>query len=247
MDRMIYVALTGAREALRAQTVVSHNLANVGTTGFRALRHSVEAEAVPGAGFASRVNPVGQPEAWDASSGVMTATGRDLDIAIQGQGWIAVQDANGNEAYTRAGNLRINTSGLLETATGELVLGNGGPISLPEYQELFIGADGQISLVPKGQSPDSLAQADRIKLVNPPAADLVQRGDGLFRMKDGSGAAADASVRIASGQLESSNVNPAQALVEMIEISRAYEMQVRAMHNAEENDAAAARLMRNGG
>jgi flagellar basal-body rod protein FlgF len=247
MDRLIYVAMTGAREAMRAQTVVSHNLANIDTTGFRALRHSVEATPVPGGGFASRINPVGQPESWDGTSGAMTPTGRELDVAIQGEGWIAVQDAEGREAYTRAGNLRINTSGLLETANGELVLGNGGPISMPEYQEIYVGADGQLSLVPKGQSPDSLVQADRIKLVNPPAADLRRSDDGLFRMKDGGSAPADAAVRLASGQLESSNVNPAQALVDMIELSRAYEMQVRAMHNAEENDAAASRLMRNGG
>jgi flagellar basal-body rod protein FlgF len=247
MDRLIYVAMTGAREAMRAQTIVSHNLANVGTTGFRALRHAVEATPVPGGGFESRINPVGQPETWDGATGVMTDTGRDLDVAVQGAGWIAVQAANGEEAYTRAGNLRINTSGLLETATGQLVLGNGGPISLPEYQQLFVGDDGQLSLVGKGETPDALVQVDRIKLVNPPPEELMHSADGLFRMKDGSAAPADANVRIASGQLESSNVNPAQALVDMIELSRAYEMQVRAMHNAEENDAAASRLMRNGG
>lgn len=247
MDRLIYVAMTGAREAMRAQAIVSHNLANLDTTGFRALRHSVQATPVPGAGFASRINPVGQPETWDSTTGVMTPTGRELDVAVQGDGWIAVQDAKGGEAYTRAGNLRINTSGMLETANGELVIGNGGPISVPEYQKLFIGADGQISIVPKGQSPDSVVQSDRIKLVNPPAPDLFRGDDGLFRMKDGSSAAPDATVRLASGQLESSNVNPAQALVDMIELSRAYEMHVRAMHNAEENDAAASRLMRNGG
>ncbi len=247
MDRMIYVAMTGAREAMRAQTLASHNIANASTTGFREVRHAVDSAAVPGPGLGTRVNPVSLPDSFDTTSGTMVQTGRDLDIAVQGAGWIAVQDASGEEAYTRAGNLRINASGLLETASGELVRGNGGPISIPAFNQLYIGADGQISIVPQGQTPEGLAVVDRIKLVNPPAADMVQAGNGLFRMADGSTAAADAGVTIASGQLEASNVNAAAALVEMIQLSRSYEMQVRAMHTADENDAATARLMRSGG
>lgn len=247
MDRMIYVAMTGAREAMRVQSRVAHNIANASTTGFREVRHSVDSTAVPGPGFGTRVNPVSLPDSFDTTSGTMVQTGRDLDIAVQGAGWIAVQDASGAEAYTRAGNLRINAAGLLETASGELVRGNGGPISIPAFNQLYIGDDGQISIVPQGQNPESLAVVDRIKLVNPPAGQLVQTGNGLFRTADGNAAAADANVRIASGQLESSNVNAAAALVEMIELSRAYEMQVRAMHTADENDAATTRLMRVGG
>lgn len=247
MDRMIYVAMTGAREAMRAQTLVAHNVANASTTGFREVRHSVSSAAVPGPGLGTRINPVSTGDAWDASSGTMVQTGQQLDIAIQGAGWIAVQDADGSEAYTRAGNLRINAGGLLETASGELVRGNGGPISIPPFNELYVGDDGQISIVPQGQSPEGLATVDRIKLVNPPAAQLTQAGNGLFRTLDGNPAPADASVRIASGQLESSNVNAAAALVEMIELARGYDMQVRAMKTADENSAAAARLMRSGG
>lgn len=247
MDRMIYVAMTGAREAMRAQTLVAHNIANVSTTGFREVRHSVASAAIPGGGFETRINPISTGDAWDASSGTMIKTGRDLDIAVQGAGWIAVQDADGGEAYTRAGNLRINAAGLLETASGQLVAGNGGPISIPPFNELYIGDDGQISIVPQGQKPAGLATVDRIKLVNPPASALTQSGNGLFRMIDGRQAPADASVRIASGQLESSNVNAAAALVEMIQLARSYDMQVRSMKTAEENSAAAARLMRSGG
>ena len=247
MDRMIYVAMTGAREAMRSQTLVAHNVANASTTGFREVRHSVASAPVPGPGFGTRVNPVSIGDTWDATSGTMVQTGRDLDIAVQGAGWIAVQDANGAEAYTRAGNLRINAAGLLETASGELVRGNGGPISIPPFNELYVGDDGQISIVPQGQSPESLATVDRIKLVNPPPEQLMQTGNGLFRKTDGGAAVADANVRIASGQLESSNVNAAAALVEMIELARTYDMQVRAMHTADENSAAAARLMRSGG
>jgi len=247
MDRMIYVAMTGAREAMRAQSVVAHNIANSNTTGFREVRRAVDSAAVGGPGLATRVNPVSLPDAWNPDIGTMLHTGRELDIAIQGHGWIAVQDGAGNEAYTRAGNLRINAAGLLETASGELVKGSGGPISVPAYQQLYIGYDGQISIVPQGQTPDAIAVVDRIRLVNPPVQDMVRSDNGLFRMADGSEAAADASVTIASGELEASNVNATAALVEMIELARAYEMQVRAMHAADENEAATARLMRAGG
>jgi len=247
MDRMIYVAMTGAREAMRAQSLVAHNIANASTTGFREVRRAVDSAPVGGPGLPTRVNPVSLPDAWNPNAGTMLHTGRDLDIAVQGQGWIAVQDAAGNEAYTRAGNLRINASGLLETASGELVKGSGGPISIPPFQQLYIGNDGQISIVPQGQSPNALAIVDRIRLVNPPPQEMVRADNGLFRMADGSEAPADATVSIASGELEASNVNSTAALVEMIELSRAYEMQVRAMHSADENAAASARLMRAGG
>ncbi|MCC7256899.1 MAG: flagellar basal body rod protein FlgF [Gammaproteobacteria bacterium] len=247
MDRLIYVAMTGAREAMRAQSLVAHNIANAGTTGFRAVRHSVEAQAVQGPGLATRINPVTLPDTWNAASGTMIQTGRELDIAIQGDGWIAVQDTDGSEAYTRAGSLRINAAGMLETAGGQLVKGSGGPVSIPDFSELYIGNDGQISVVPKGQTPESLAVVERIKLVDPPQAQMIAAGNGLYRMADGSEAAADATVTIASGQLESSNVNATAALVEMIEVARAYDMQVRVMHSADENAAAAARLIRTGG
>ncbi|MBW7930764.1 MAG: flagellar hook-basal body complex protein, partial [Gammaproteobacteria bacterium] len=170
MDRLLYVAMTGAREAMRAQSVVANNIANASTTGFREVRRAVDSAPVAGPGLPTRVNPVSLPDAWNPESGTLLHTGRELDIAIQGEGWIAVQDAGGNEAYTRAGNLRINASGLLETASGDLVKGAGGPISIPPFQQLYIGNDGQISVVPQGQSPEALAIVDRIKLVNPPAA-----------------------------------------------------------------------------
>ena len=247
MDRLLYVAMTGAREAMRAQSVVANNIANASTTGFREVRRAVDSAPVAGPGLPTRVNPVSLPDAWNPESGTLLHTGRELDIAIQGDGWIAVQDAGGNEAYTRAGNLRIIASGLLETASGDLVKGAGGPISIPPFQQLYIGNDGQISVVPQGQSPEALAIVDRIKLVNPPAADMMRAENGLFRMGDGGEAAADAGVHIANGTLETSNVNATAALVEMIEIARAYEMQVRAMHAADENAQASASLMRSGG
>ncbi len=247
MDKLIYVAMSGAREAMRAQTTTSHNLANISTTGFRALRNVLDSAPIPGVGLPTRVNTVRQPELWNTSQGQTQATGRDLDVSVQGEGWLVVQDANGKEAYTRNGNLRINANGILETASGQPVIGNGGPVSIPPYEKMFIGADGQISIVPQGQTAESLVQVDRLQLVNPPPAQLMRSGAGLFSLRDGSSADPDPAVRIASGQLESSNVNPAAALAEMIEMSRHYEMQVRAMNTADEIDAASARLIRMNG
>jgi flagellar basal-body rod protein FlgF len=245
MDKMIYVAMNGARETMRAQTAVAHNVANVSTTGFRALQHSMQSAPIPGQGFATRINVVAGTDGWNPRVGSMINTGQELDVAIQGEGWLAVQTADGGEAYTRAGSLRVNPARMLETASGHLVLGNGGPISLPPYQSVDIGHDGQISVVPQGQTPETISIIDRLKLVNPPVAELTSGGDGLFRVADGK-TPADPTVRIIKGQLEDSNVNPSEALIQMIELSRQYEMQIRSMHTAEENDEAASRLMRLG-
>jgi len=244
MDKLVYVAMTGAREALRAQATVSHNIANATTTGFRALQQVLESAPIDGQGFDSRINVVAQPGAWDTTQGIPIDTGRDLDVAIRGAGWIAVQTADGEEAYTRAGNLRVTPSGILETAAGQLVLGDGGPISLPPYQKLQISQDGQVSVVPQGSQPNAIAQVARIKLVKPDDGDLVQSAPGLFRTVSGEVPPADPTVRLNTGQLEASNVNMAESLVQMIEIARSYEMQIRAMNTAEENDELAAQLMR---
>jgi flagellar basal-body rod protein FlgF len=244
MDRMIYVAMTGARQAMQSQAGASHNVANVATVGFRAVQERLTAAPVAGSGLQTRVNAVGLPGGLNSRSGTIQPTGRDLDIAIQGDGWLAVQDAGGREVYTRAGNLRINASGLLETAAGQLVLGTGGPITIPPYQSLYIGAEGQVSIVGAGQQAQALAEVGRLKLVTLDNERLAARGDGLYALPDDETAAADASVRIASGQLESSNVNATEALVQMIELNRNYEMQVRAMNAAEQADTTAARLLR---
>jgi flagellar basal-body rod protein FlgF len=244
MDRLLYVAMTGAKETLRAQTVNNHNLANVSTTGFRADLAAFQSRAVDGTGFASRVYATNASVGWDSTSGALLTTGRDLDIAVNGPGWIAVQDADGREAYTRAGDLKIDPTGQLMTATGRPVLGDGGPINVPPYTSIFFAADGSISVVAQGQGPDTTSTVGRIKLVNPAEADVQRGEDGLFRLKDGSDAPPDAAVRIGSGVLESSNVNTAAAMVNMIELARQFEMQVKAIRTAEENGQAAAQLMR---
>lgn len=246
MDRMLYVAMTGAKETLRAQTVNNHNIANVSTTGFRADLAAFQSRAVDGSGYASRVYATNTTTGFDQKTGALLSTGRDLDVAINGDGWFAVQDKDGKEAYTRAGDLQVDPAGNLVTASGQPVMGDGGPLNLPPYTSIFFARDGSISMVAQGQTPDATATVGRLKLVNPPAEQMVRGEDGLFRLKDGSTAPADANVQVGSGVLESSNVNAAQALVNMIELSRQFEMQVKAIRTAEENGAAASQLMRLG-
>ena len=246
MDRMLYVAMTGAKETMRAQTVNNHNLANVSTTGFRADLAAFQSRAVDGSGYASRVYATNGTVGFDKNSGALLSTGRDLDIAVNGDGWIAVQGPDGKEAYTRAGDLKVDPTGQLMTATGQPVLSDGGPINIPPYTSIFFARDGSISVVAQGQTPDTTATVGRLKLVNPPDGQIERGDDGLFRMKDGSVAASEPNVRIDSGVLESSNVNTAAAMVNMIELARQFEMQVKAIRAAEENGAAASQLMRLG-
>jgi len=244
MDRMLYVAMTGAKETLRAQTVNNHNLANVSTTGFRADLAAFQSRAVDGTGYASRVYATNGTVGWDSNSGAILSTGRDLDVAINGPGWIAIQGPDGKEAYTRAGDFQVDPTGQLTTSSGRPVLGDGGPINIPPYTSIFFARDGSISIVAQGQTPDTTSTVARIKLVNPAEKDIERGDDGLFRMKDGTDAPADAAVQVTSGELESSNVNAASAMVNMIELARQFEMQVKAIRTAEENGSAASQLLK---
>ena len=244
MDRLGYIAMTGARQTMQAQAVVSNNIANASTPGFRGELLGAAAAPVYGDVYASRVNVVSAGYGADFGHGPLQTTGRDLDVAINGEGWIAVQADDGSEAYTRAGDLRLDAFGLLTTGAGHAVLGEGGPIAVPPNQSFTIGRDGTISVVPLGQDPNTLAVVDRIKLVDPGNDALERGGDGLFRLRDGGDAAPAAGVSLVTGALEGSNVNAAGALVEMIELSRRYEMQVKMMATARDDADRAAQLMR---
>ncbi|MGB5211125.1 MAG: flagellar basal body rod protein FlgF [Gammaproteobacteria bacterium] len=244
MDRLVYVAMTGAKQAMRAMTTVSNNLANVSTTGFRADLRAFSSLPVEGEGLPTRVNAVAESDGWDPRSGNVVATGRDLDIAIKGEGWLAVKQTDGSEAYTRAGDLRVTAAGTIENGEGYLVVGKNGPITLPQFQSIFIGDEGSISIVPIGQDPSTQVEVDRLKLVNPPAEDLAKGPDGLMLMKNGDAVAEDGLVRIATGHLESSNVNAAESLVQMIQLSRQYELQLKAIKSADEQEQASAALLR---
>ncbi len=244
MDRMIYLAMNGAKQVMVAQSANAHNLANVNTAGFRADLNHFRAMAQFGDGQPSRVWSMSERPGVDLSFGSMQQTGRELDVAVAGHGWLAVQAPDGSEAYTRAGDLRVTSEGLLTTGAGYPVLGSGGPIALPQAEKIEIGADGTVSIRPVGQAATTLTEVDRIKLVDPPAAELEKLGDGLLRLRGGATAEPSAEVRLSSGVVESSNVNSVDALVNMIELARRFEMQVKLMKEAEDNDAASASLMR---
>jgi flagellar basal-body rod protein FlgF len=247
MDHMIYLAMSGAKEIMLRQSSNNHNLANVNTTGFKADLDAFKSLPVYGPGQPGRVYVQDERAGIDLSSGQINSTGRDLDVAINGEGFIAVQDRDGSEGYTRAGDLRVTSTGLLETGAGHPVMGNGGPIAIPPFEKILIGQDGTISIQPLGQSEANLAVVDRIKLVKPDTASLEKAPTGMLHLKEGATAEADASVTLASGALEGSNVNAVEALVNMIELSRQFELQVKMMKTAEDNDAASARLLQLGG
>lgn len=242
MDRLLYVAMTGAKQLMQAQTLVANNLANIGTTGFRADLARFQAQPIDGPGYASRVNTVAAGLGFDHSQGTLVETGNVLDVAIDGAGWIGVQAADGTEAYTRGGSLHVNELGLLQTERGELVLGDNGPLAVPPHTQIAVAKDGTISIVPQGQGAETLAQVGRIKLVNPNPADLEKRPDGLIRVVGGGEVEADANVKIVAGFIETSNVNMADAMVGMIEIARQFEVAVRMMRVADENASRAASI-----
>jgi flagellar basal-body rod protein FlgF len=243
MDRGLYVAMTGAKQVMQAQAVNNNNIANASTTGFRADTVAFTSEPIYGPGYATRVNAVAADSGVDFSSGVLTSTGRPLDVAVSGKGFIAVRGADGKEAYTRAGDLQVTDSGAVLTAAGQPVLSDTGPLQIPPATSVTIGTDGTVSVVPLGLSAAAQSQVDRIKLVNPSIKDLQKGPDGLLYLKSGTKAPTDENVTLASGVLESSNVNAAMSLVNMIQLQRSYEFQIKSMNSADTNEQSAERMM----
>lgn len=243
MDRLIYIAMTGAKHALWQQASTAHNLANVTTTGYRAETNAFRALPVFGEGAKTRAFVVDSTTGTDFTPGVIQQTGRDLDMAVQGKGWIAVQAADGSEAYTRNGSFQISPNGVLQTRNGLNVMGDGGPIAIPPDNDITVAKDGTISAIPTGQTLTSVTAVGRVKLVNPPETDLVKGEDGLFRLKSGQPAPADANVVLASNSLESSNVNMVEAMVNMITHARSFELQTKLLTKAENNEAKASQLL----
>ena len=247
MDRMVYVAMTGASQTLRSQALISHNLANVNTVGFRkdlegsrSMPAFSDEPALP-----TRVFSMAERPSVDLAPGKIMTTGRDLDIAIRNEGWIAIQLPDGSEAYTRNGDLQIATEGQLTTANGHAVVGEGGPLTIPPAEKIQIGEDGTISIRPLGETPENLVVVGRIRLIKPTAENPLYKDEsGFMRTTEGGNAPADASVRIVSGALEGSNVNPAEALVGMIDASRRFELQVKMMSTAKDNASATDQLLK---
>jgi flagellar basal-body rod protein FlgF len=243
MDRMIYTAMTGAKHILEQQATTAHNLANVTSTGFKAQVDSFRAVPVISQGLPTRAFVVDATVGADFNSGVIQSTNRDLDVAIQGKGWLSIQRADGSEGYTRNGSLKLSENGVLQTETGLTVLGDGGPISIPPDVAVSIGKDGTISTVTNGATPGPSNILGRLKLVNPPEATLVRADDGLFVTNNGTQAEVDANVHIVSGALESSNVNVIDAMVTMISLARQFETQMKLVQSAENNANKASQLL----
>ncbi len=243
MDRLIYTAMTGASQAFMRQAGVANNLANASTTGFRAMEHRFRAVPVQGPGAPTRAFVVDASVANVFDQGPLMATGRPLDVAVQGAGWIAVEGANGVEAYTRAGNLEVNVNGQLQTASGLNVLGDGGPIAIPPDNNITISPDGTVSAVPLFGTPNNVNVVGRIKLVNPPEDQLVRGDDGLFRMPGGAPVEVDENVKLAAATLEGSNVNPVDSMVSMISLARQFETQIKMLQTADANAAKAGQIL----
>ncbi|HEY0563691.1 MAG TPA: flagellar basal-body rod protein FlgF [Methylophilus sp.] len=242
MDRMIYTAMTGAKHILEQQATTAHNLANATSTGFKAQVDSFRAVPVISQGLPTRAFVVDATVGADFNSGAIQHTGRDLDVAVQGDGWLVVQRPNGSEGYTRNGALKVNENGVLQTANGLTVLGDGGPISIPPDVTIAIAKDGTISSVNNNTLPGPSNVLGRLKLVNPDQATLVRSEEGLFITNNGTTPQADANVSVVGGALESSNVNVVDTMVNMISLARQFEMQMKLVDSAENNANKASQL-----
>lgn len=232
MDRMLYVGMTGAKHHMHSLKSVSNNLANATTTGFREDLSQFRSMPVFGPGHPTRAYSMAERPGLNFTPGPLQRTGRDLDIAIDGEGWIAVQTEDGSEALSRAGNLKITPNGQLVNASGHAILGEGGPIAIPPAEKVEIAGDGTISIRPAGQNAVGMVIIDRVKLVDPPKQELIKGEDGMIRHESGEPQIADANVKLVSGALEGSNVNAVASMVKMIDLQRNYEMQVKMMKAA---------------
>jgi len=244
LDRVIYTAMTGASHALTQQAGMANNMANATTTGFRGEMHAFRAVPVQGEGLPTRAFVVDASVMSDFTPGTLQETGRSLDIAIQGRGFIALLMPDGREAYTRNGNLAVSANGLLQTNNGIPVEGENGPITLPPDTEIAIAPDGTVSTVPRFGPPNTVSVVGRIKLANPPEHALQRGDDGLFRLQPGMAADTESEkVSVVSGFLEGSNVDMAAEMVSMISVARQFEMQLKVISTADENDRAATKLL----
>lgn len=243
MDRGLFIAMSGAKQALSAQAMNANNLANVNTTGFRADLARVREMQVQGTGLPTRSYGVIENNGVSVTPGAIQRTGNDLDVAIEGAGFLAVMGPDGQEALSRAGNLKVNSVGQLLTGSGMQVMGNGGPITLPPFEKIEIANDGTISVLGQGQDATTLAAVDRLKLVKPDTANLVKNVFGLLSPRSGGEFVPDASVKVVSGSLEGSNVTAINAMTNMIDLSRKYEAYVKYMKTMEEMDSNSTKIL----
>ncbi len=238
MDRVIYLAMAGAKATMQRQDTLANNLANASTNGFRAELTAFRAVPVRGDGASTRVYALESTPGYNAEPGPVTATGRNLDVAMKGQAWMAVQATDGTEAYTRNGALDVNNEGLLVTRSGLTVMGDGGPVTVPANAQVLIGSDGTITATVGNGKPQGVG---RLKLVTPEAP-LIRGEDGLFRGADGD-LEADRSASVQDGALEGSNVSPVESMVAMIAAARQFEQQMKMLQTSQEREQSATRLL----
>ncbi|WP_341664455.1 flagellar basal body rod protein FlgF [Vibrio sp.] len=247
MDRALFLAMSGAKQNMQAMQLRANNLANVSTTGFRADLAQARSMQAYGEGMPSRVFSMTERPGHNFQQGSVITTGRDLDVTIQDQGWIAVLDSMGKEGLTRNGNLNIDVNGLLTTGGGNLVLGEtGAPITVPiPVSKIEVGSDGTISVVPQGAPADAIEIVDRIKLTSTNNRSLYKDVNGVFRSKDQNAEyEVDGNVKLLTGALEGSNVNAIGEMTNLIDLQRQFEMQVKMMSTAEDMDKASNSLLR---
>lgn len=246
MDKMLYVAMTGASQNALAQKAHANNLANISTSGFQRDLEQARSMPVFGDSFPARAYAMSERPATDFTPGALQETGRDLDVAVGGNGWIAVQAPDGSEAYVRTASMNIDALGVLRAGNGMPIMGNGGPIAVPPEQKVEIGQDGTVSIRAMGEGPRVMAEVDRIKLVNPDLKNMTKGLDGMIHAKSGQPADADGSVQLVSGFLEASNVNAVEEMTSVLALSRQFELHVKMMTTAKEGDEAMARVLQIG-
>ncbi|EJA3583385.1 flagellar basal-body rod protein FlgF [Vibrio vulnificus] len=247
MDRALFLAMSGAKQNMQALQLRANNLANVSTTGFRADLAQARSMQAYGDGLPTRVFSMTERPGHNFAQGSVITTGRDLDITIEGNGWIGVMDKLGKEGLTRNGNLKVDQNGLLSNASGHLVLGeDGAPITIPlPVSKIEIGRDGTISVLPQGAPAEEMEEIDRIKLVKTNDSALFKDTNGLFRHKEPNQPyEADPTVQIMTGAIEGSNVNAVGEMTALIDLQRQFEMQVKMMSTAEEMDKSSDSLLR---
>jgi len=244
MDAILYTAMSGAKQAMDDQSVVTNNLANVNTSGFKAQLSAMRAVPVQGPGaLDTRASVAATTPMFDASAGPVNTTGRPLDIAIRGDGWLAVQAEDGTEAYTRRGDLQLDANGMLRTGNGRPVIGDGGPVVVPPGSDITIGEDGTLTGRMLGANPNEVVPVERLKLASDEGQQLVRGEDGLFRPVNGGQLEQDETLRVASGALEGSNVSAVESMVAMINNQRHYDMQMKVISDADENAQRANNLL----
>ena len=243
MDKMLYVAMTGASQNALAQKAHANNLANISTNGFQRDLEQARSMPVFGDSFPARAFALTERPATDFSPGALVETGRDLDVAVSGDGWLAVQAPDGSEAYVRTASMNVDALGILRAGNGMPIMGNGGPIAVPPQQQIEVGEDGTISIRAQGEGPRVMAQVDRIKLVQPDLKTMSKGLDGLIHTNDGQPAPADANVRVTSGFLQASNVNAVDEMTSVLALSKQFELHIKMMNTAKEDDQAMTRVL----